>query len=125
MPVSIVSFKSLSLFGIFSAAMIASTSRTIARQPIAIAETLMLYSVWLVFSGSLSQVRLGWDVEAPVTGWSMAWLPIAGVVFAVSAALLHALKLAKLATGKLREDELVTVQESEDLAHVQAQEPAK
>lgn len=92
---------------------------------LAIAETLMLYSVWLVFSGSLSQVRLGWDVEAPVTGWSMAWLPIAGVVFAVSAALLHALKLAKLASGKLREDELVTVQESEDLAHAPAQEPGK
>jgi TRAP-type transport system small permease protein len=83
-----------------------------------IAETLMLYSVWLVFSGSWSQVKLSQDVQAPVTGWSMAWLPAAGVVFAVSAALFHALKLGKLLTGKLRDDELVTVQESEDLAHI-------
>ncbi len=92
---------------------------------LAVAETLMLYSVWLVFSGSLSQVRISWDVEAPVTGWSMAWLPAAGVVFAVSAALFHALKLGKLASGKLGDDELVTVQESEDLAHVKQDEAAQ
>jgi TRAP-type C4-dicarboxylate transport system permease small subunit len=85
---------------------------------LALAETLMLYSVWLVLSGSLAQVRINLVVEAPVTGWSMAWLPAAGVVFAVSAAVLHLLKLAKLASGRLRDDELVTVQESEDLAHV-------
>ena len=85
---------------------------------LAIAETGMLYCTWLIFSGSLAQTRISWDVEAPVTGWSMAMLPIAGLVFAVSAALFHLLKLGRLVTGKLREDELVTVQESEDLAHI-------
>jgi TRAP-type C4-dicarboxylate transport system permease small subunit len=85
---------------------------------LAIAETLMLYSVWLIFSGSWSQVVISREVEAPVTGWSMAWLPAAGVVFAVSAAIFHLLKLAKLASGKLRDEDLVTVQESEDLAHI-------
>ncbi len=87
---------------------------------LAIGETLMLYVVWLVLSGSWAQSKISWEVEAPVTGWSMAWLPIAGIVFAISAAVFHALKLAKLATGKLRDDELVTVQESEDLAHIKA-----
>jgi len=85
---------------------------------LAIAETLMLYSVWLIFSGSWSQVVISREVEAPVTGWSMAWLPAAGVVFAVSAAIFHLLKLAKLASGKLRDEDLMTVQESEDLAHI-------
>jgi TRAP-type transport system small permease protein len=85
---------------------------------LAIAETGMLYCTWLIFSGSLMQTRISWDVEAPVTGWSMAFLPIAGLVFAVSAALFHLLKLGRLVTGQLREDELVTVQESEDLAHI-------
>ena len=85
---------------------------------LAIAETGMLYCTWLIFSGSLAQTRISWDVEAPVTGWSMAMLPIAGLVFAVSAALFPLLKLGRLVTGKLREDELVTVQESEDLAHI-------
>jgi hypothetical protein len=60
-----------------------------------------------------------------VTGWSMAWLLSAGVVFAISAAVLHALKLAKLFSGRLRDDELVTVQESEDLAHVKSEGEAK
>jgi TRAP-type C4-dicarboxylate transport system permease small subunit len=81
-----------------------------------IAEAGMLYCTWLIFSGSLAQTRLSWDVEAPVTGWSMSWLPLAGLVFAVSAALFHLLKLGRLFTGRLSEDELVTVQESEDLA---------
>jgi TRAP-type C4-dicarboxylate transport system permease small subunit len=88
---------------------------------LALAETLMLYIVWLIFSGSLAHTRINWDVEAPVTGWSIAWLPIAGIVFAVSAALFHLLKLGKLATGRLDNDDLVTVQESEDLGSVKAE----
>jgi TRAP-type transport system small permease protein len=85
---------------------------------LAIAETGMLYCTWLIFSGGMAQLKISLDVEAPVTGWSMAWLPGAGVVFAVSAAVFHLLKLARLFSGRLREDELVTVQESEDLAHI-------
>jgi TRAP-type C4-dicarboxylate transport system permease small subunit len=92
---------------------------------LAIAEMLMLYAVWLILSGSWAQVKLSVSVEAPVTGWSMAWLLSAGVVFAISAAVLHALKLAKLFSGRLRDDELVTVQESEDLAHVKSEGEAK
>ena len=88
---------------------------------LAIAETLMLYCVWLIFSGSLTQARLNLDMEAPVTGWSMAWLPAAGIVFAVSAAVFHLAKLGKLASGRIDESELVTVQESEDLANVKAE----
>jgi TRAP-type transport system small permease protein len=85
---------------------------------LAIAETGMLYCTWLLFTGSLAQTKISWEVEAPVTGWSMAWLPIAGLVFAVSAASFHLLKLGKLFSGKLRDEDLVTVQESEDLAHI-------
>jgi TRAP-type C4-dicarboxylate transport system permease small subunit len=83
-----------------------------------LAETLMLYCVWLIFEGSLAQTRINLDVEAPVSGWSMAWLTGAGLAFAVSAGVFHALKLGKLLTGKLAEAELITVQESEDLAHI-------
>ena len=81
-----------------------------------LAESLMLYCCWLIYSGSLAQTRINWDVEAPVSGWSMAWLSGIGVVFAVSAGLLHALKLGRLLAGRLKDDELVTIQESEDLA---------
>jgi len=85
---------------------------------LAIAETTMVYCTWLIFSGSLAQTRINLGVEAPVSGWSMAWVSGAGLVFAVSAAAFHLLKLGKLLTGKLSDDDLVTVQESEDLAQV-------
>jgi TRAP-type C4-dicarboxylate transport system permease small subunit len=84
-----------------------------------LAETLMLYCCWLIFAGSLEQTKINLDVEAPVSGWSMGWVYGAGLVFAVSAALFHALKLGRLLTGRLKDDELVTVQESEDLAQVE------
>ncbi len=55
-----------------------------------IGQALMLYATWLLFSGSLSQARINWDVEAPVTGLSVAIFYSAGIVFAVSAGLLLA-----------------------------------
>jgi TRAP-type transport system small permease protein len=85
-----------------------------------LAESLMLYCVWLMLSGSWVQTRINAGVEAPVSGWSMGWLSAAGIVFAVSAGLFHLLKLGKLLTGQLSDEELVTVQESEDLAHIDA-----
>ena len=85
---------------------------------LAIAETAMIYCAWLVFSGGLVQVRIGLDVEAPITGWSMAWLTGAALVFGFSAGLFHLIKLGRLLTGKLADEELVTVQESEDLANL-------
>jgi TRAP-type transport system small permease protein len=92
---------------------------------LAVAETLMLVTVGLVLWGSAQQVKISWEVEAPVTGWSMAVLPIAAVIFAASALLLHADKLRKLATGELADDELVAVQENEDLAHIQRDDAAE
>jgi len=91
---------------------------------LAIAESLMLYCAWLIFSGSLTQTRINASVEAPVSGWSMGWLSAAGLVFALSAGLFHLLKLGKLLGGKLRDEELITVQESEDLANVHADSDA-
>ena len=85
-----------------------------------LAEALMLYCCWLIYAGSLAQTRINLDVEAPVSGWSMGWVSGVGIVFAISAALFHLLKLVRLLTGRLSDDELVTVQESEDLAQLKA-----
>ena len=92
---------------------------------LALAEMLMIYCAWLIFSGSLAQTRINADVEAPVSGWSMGWIYASGVVFAVSAGLFHLLKIGKLLSGRLSDDELVTVQESEDLANLNSGEQAK
>lgn len=88
---------------------------------LAVAQAVMIYVTWLVFSGSVAQARINWDNEAPVTGLSMAVFYGAGVVFAVPAALLLALQLWRTLSGRLRDDELVMVQESEDLAALHAQ----
>ena len=83
-------------------------------------QALMLYTTWLLFSGSLAQARINWDVEAPVTGLSVAIFYSSGIVFAVSAGVLLLREMWRTVSGDLRDDELVMVQESEDLAQVNA-----
>lgn len=79
---------------------------------------LMIYVCWLLFRGSLEQTQINWDVEAPVTGASVAIFYASGIFFSVCAALLLARELWRAATGQLSDAELVGVQESEDLAQV-------
>ncbi len=90
---------------------------------------IMLYICWLVFKGSLEQTRINWDVLAPSTQWPQAIVYLAGVVFAVSSAPMLLLDLWLLATGRVADDKLVMIQESEDVAalelHDGASSPAK
>jgi TRAP-type transport system small permease protein len=81
---------------------------------------LMLYITWLLFSGALTQARINYDVQAPVTGASMAILPSAAILFAVAAALFLAYELWLVLTGKLSEQELVMVKESEEQQELEA-----
>ena len=80
---------------------------------------LMLFCTWLLFSGALDQARINLDVEAPVTGASMAIFYASGVVFAVASGLLLLMDLWRLLSGQIADDELVQVTESEDLASVE------
>lgn len=81
---------------------------------------LMLYITWLLFSGSLTQARINWDVEAPVTGAPVAIFYAAGIVFAVSAALLLLYELWLAPSGQLSDADMVMVKESEEAAELQA-----
>jgi TRAP-type C4-dicarboxylate transport system permease small subunit len=85
-----------------------------------LSQLLMLWVTWLIFAGSLAQTRINLDVEAPVTGAPMAVVYMSGIAFAVPAALLLLRELWRTLSGQLRDDELVMVQESEDLANVHA-----
>jgi TRAP-type C4-dicarboxylate transport system permease small subunit len=78
-----------------------------------IAHALMLVICWMLFRGSLEQSKINWDVSAPSSGASMAWFYSVGIVFSVSAALLVAVDLWRLVTGRLRDDELVQVGDEE------------
>lgn len=84
-----------------------------------IGHALMLFIVLLLFKGSLEQTKINWDVTAPTTGWSMAIVSSAGLVFAVLAGLLLLVDLYKIITGQLSEDELVMVRESEEAVQLQ------
>jgi TRAP-type C4-dicarboxylate transport system permease small subunit len=83
-------------------------------------QLLMLYVSWLLLKGSWQQSVINLDVEAPVTGWSMAIVYGAGVVFAASTGVILMLQFFRTVTGQLSDDELVMVQESEDLAQLEA-----
>jgi len=80
---------------------------------------LMLYITWLLFQGSLAQARINLDVEAPVTGASVAIFYGVGVVFALASAAILLHELWRAVTGQLSDDELVMVQESEEAAELQ------
>jgi TRAP-type transport system small permease protein len=83
-----------------------------------VSQLLMLGVTAMIFTGSLAQARINWDVEAPVTGAPMAVVYAAGLVFAVPAALLLLRELWRTLTNRLSDDELVMVQESEDLTQL-------
>lgn len=75
---------------------------------------LMLFVCVVLFMGSLTQTRLNLQVTAPSSGASLAWFYSVGLVFSVSAAVILSNELFKLLTGRLSDDELVIVKESED-----------
>lgn len=85
-----------------------------------IGHALMLFFTWLIFSGSLQQAQINYDVEAPVTGASMAIFYGAGVVFAVSAGIFLVYELWLALSGQLSDKDLVMVKESEEAAELEA-----
>jgi len=83
---------------------------------------LMLVINALLLQGSLAQTRINLDVEAPVSGLPMAVVYAAGVVFAVCAGALQLHQLWRVLTGRLSDEDLVMVQESEDLAQLKEED---
>ncbi len=79
---------------------------------------LMLGVTGVMLKGSWAQLQINLEVEAPVSGASMAWLYGAGVCFAVLALPLLLRELWLTASGRLRDDEVGQMRESEDLAQV-------
>ena len=89
--------------------------RTGKRVCLILSYVLMLGTNVLLFQGSWAQTVINADVEAPVTGLSMAWVYASGVVFSVLASVLMLRDLWRVLTGRMRDDELVAVRESEDV----------
>lgn len=103
------------------------TDAVISRLPVlgkkiclVLGHVLMLYATWLVFSGALTQARINLDVQASVTGASMAFVYATGVVFAVFAAPLLLRDLWRVLTGQLSEADMVMIQGTEEKGEVEA-----
>lgn len=75
---------------------------------------LMLYATWLLLVGSWQQTLINLGVASPAAGFSMGLLYGVGVLFAVSAGLILLHDLYRVVTGRMSEDELVMVKESEE-----------
>ncbi len=82
-----------------------------------IAQLLMLFVCWLLFSGSWDQAKINWDTTSAVMEVSMAWVYAPGVVFAVLGGLIILTEFVRLLTGQIRDEDLVMIQESEESAH--------
>ena len=75
---------------------------------------LMLYVCWLLFKGSLDQVKVNWDSTSAVMETSLAVFYASGMVCSVSGAVILANHLWRLLNGELTESELVGIRESEE-----------
>ena len=87
----------------------------------ALSHLTMLYVCYLVFKGSVEQTRINMDVLAPSTQVPMAAVHAAGVAFSATAAVMLLLDLWLLVSGHVKDEELVMIQESEDLATLNRQ----
>jgi TRAP-type C4-dicarboxylate transport system permease small subunit len=85
-----------------------------------ITQLLMLYATWLLLQGSWEQTLINWDVAAPASGLSTGWFYGVGVVYGVSTGLILLADLYRTVTGKLSDEELVMVKESEEQEEFEA-----
>ena len=78
---------------------------------------LMLFVCWLLFKGSLDQVKINWDASSAAMEVSMGIFYSCGLVFAVSGAVILLMDFWRLITGQMSRDELVGIRESEEVPH--------
>ncbi len=79
-----------------------------------VSQVLMLFATWLFLEGSWEQTKINFGVAAPASGLSVAWFYGVGLVFSISAALIILYDLYRVVTGKISDEELVMVKESEE-----------
>ena len=75
---------------------------------------LMLYICWLLFKGSLEQVKVNWTSTSAAMEASLGIFYASGMVCAASGAVILLNHLWRLMRGELREEELIGIRESEE-----------
>jgi len=79
-----------------------------------VSHLLMIACVLLFMSGSWDQTVINIGVEAPATGLSSGFFYGIGVFFSVTALLILLYDLFAMLSGKIKDDELVQIKESEE-----------
>ena len=79
-----------------------------------IGHVLMLYVCWLLFAGSLEQVKVNWTSTSAAMETSLAIFYASGMFCAVSSAVILLNHLLRLLNGTLSEDDLIGIRESEE-----------
>jgi TRAP-type transport system small permease protein len=80
---------------------------------------LMLLATGLFLQGSWLQTRINLGSTAPASGLSVGYLYGVGIVFSVSVGLILLHELYRVLTGKVRDEDLVIVKESEEQAELE------
>lgn len=89
-----------------------------------LAHGLMLWICYLLFIGAYTQAQINWESTSAVMEVSMSWLYFPGMLFSVLGGLIILTELLRLLRGQLQDDELVTIQESEESPHEQPEHKA-
>ena len=87
---------------------------------VVVGQLLMLWVTWLILTGSLAQTKINWEVQAPVTEYSMAWVYSTGVVFSVSTGLMLISDLWFTLRGQLTPVQIRKAQHAAELAQFEA-----
>ena len=74
---------------------------------------LMLFVCWLLFKGTLDQVKINWDASSAAMEVSMGLFYACGLVFAVSGAVILLLDFWRLITGQMSSNQLAGIRKSE------------
>jgi TRAP-type transport system small permease protein len=79
-----------------------------------VSQVLMLYACWLFGQGSWQQTMINLHVVAPVSGMSMGVFYGVGLLFSVSSGAIILYDLYRVLAGKISDEELIMVKESEE-----------
>src|SRR5207248_1348036 len=110
---SVVAIRSHAHLGTDS--LIARLPRTGKKVCYVVAHLIMLYMCWLMARGAWQQTVINYETSSATMEVSMAWLYASGLLFAVLAAAILLHELFKLLAGRLADDELIAVTESDDM----------
>jgi TRAP-type transport system small permease protein len=73
----------------------------VQRVALVLGQLLMLWATWLLLKGSWAQTMINWEVLAPVSEFSMAWVYTTGIVFSVGTGIMLLSDLWFTVQGKM------------------------